>query len=349
MSKMTNPITEASVSCGFYNSLGDRKYDATQLSSIFSGIIRDGIFASIGDCLVVRADSGNIVNVGVGKAWFNDTWTQNDSVLAIDCGIADSLYARYDAIVIEVNSSPIVRDNFIKVIHGIPSSSPVKPALVNTEYIHQYALCYIYRPADLNGVSSILDADIENMVGSKETPFVTGILEIIDLDTLLGKWRGELDRFVAYEKNDVDAFISTIETDFQTWWDSTKRLMGGVATELEAWIAEMSEIVIPEDTAATIVSVLAEVSKDEIERFLVTGLNDGVTTVSDDDTVITTVDSSGRTLTKTFTDNFTTVTTVLSGATGGELGRLTKRFSADGRVISSTMNVPYNLDSTAST
>ncbi len=34
-----------SVTFGFYNSVnGDRKYDAIQMSSIFDGIIRDGVF-----------------------------------------------------------------------------------------------------------------------------------------------------------------------------------------------------------------------------------------------------------------------------------------------------------------
>ena len=37
------------VSYGFYNSLnGDRKYNARHMSMIFDGIIRDGVFMSIG-------------------------------------------------------------------------------------------------------------------------------------------------------------------------------------------------------------------------------------------------------------------------------------------------------------
>ena len=38
-----------SVTSGFFNSLnGDRRYNAEQMSSIFDGIINDGIFANIG-------------------------------------------------------------------------------------------------------------------------------------------------------------------------------------------------------------------------------------------------------------------------------------------------------------
>ena len=117
-----------SVTYGFYNSLnGDRKYDATQLSSLFDGLIIDGIFASIGTCFVVKADTGIIVNVGIGKAWFNKTWTLNDAILPMEAPISEILLDRIDALVIEVNTSEAVRANSIKFIKGTPSSSPVNP------------------------------------------------------------------------------------------------------------------------------------------------------------------------------------------------------------------------------
>ena len=41
-----------SVTYGFYNSIkGDRKYNALEMSSIFDGIIVDGVYMSIGDAL----------------------------------------------------------------------------------------------------------------------------------------------------------------------------------------------------------------------------------------------------------------------------------------------------------
>ena len=94
MSKITNPEIESSVSCGFYNSdgaAGRRRYHASEMSRIFDGIIKDGIFASIGTCFAVDAYSGNTVNVGVGKCWFNHTWTENDAILPVDCGEAEQI------------------------------------------------------------------------------------------------------------------------------------------------------------------------------------------------------------------------------------------------------------------
>lgn len=84
-----------SVTCGFYNSLnGDRKYDAMQISSVFDGLIIDGVFASIGTAFAVKAAGGLTLNIGIGKAWFNHSWTLNEAVLPMEAseirGIARS-------------------------------------------------------------------------------------------------------------------------------------------------------------------------------------------------------------------------------------------------------------------
>lgn len=74
-----------SVTYGFYNSKdGDRRYDAIQMSSIFDGIIRDGILQHVGTAMMVKESEAMIVNVGIGRAWFNHTWTLNDALLPLE-------------------------------------------------------------------------------------------------------------------------------------------------------------------------------------------------------------------------------------------------------------------------
>lgn len=80
-------------------------------------------------------------------------------------------------------------------------------------------------------------------------------------------------------------------------------------------------------------------SSSEIKRLLNCGLDDGTKTISTDGTVIKTVDSSERTLTKTFTNNFGTCTSVLTDSSGTQLGKLVKTFSSDGATITSTLTV----------
>lgn len=80
-----------SVTFGFYNSKeGDRRYDAIQMSSIFDGIIQDGILQHVGTAMVVKESEAMIINVGVGRAWFNHTWTLRRSVTVSSSTVRDS-------------------------------------------------------------------------------------------------------------------------------------------------------------------------------------------------------------------------------------------------------------------
>lgn len=75
---------------------------------------------------------------------------------------------------------------------------------------------------------------------------------------------------------------------------------------------------------------------DKIDRILTAGLTDGYKHFSDDGTVISTIDSEGRTLVKTFSDDFLTCTTVLLDSEGVELGRTVKSFSENSSTIITT-------------
>ena len=180
-----------SVTYGFYNAKDhDRQYDAVQLSSIFDGLINDGIYATIGDAFVITAGSNMSVTVGTGRAWFNHTWTYNDAKLILTIPNSEVLMDRYDAVVLETNDADDVRANSIKVISGVAESSPKKPDLTNDTHTHQYPLAYIKVPANSTSVSQ---ANIENCIGTSACPFVTGIVDTIDATTLFKQWNSEFD------------------------------------------------------------------------------------------------------------------------------------------------------------
>lgn len=331
-----------SVSSGFFNSLnGDRKYNAAQMSAIFDGLIIDGVFASIGTAFAVKAAGGLTVNVGVGKAWFNHTWTVNDSILPMTAPEAEVLLDRIDAVVLEVNGMESVRENTIKFIKGNPSSAPSRPTLTNEGNVHQYPLCYIYRKY---GTAVINQADITPMVGTESTPFVTGILQTVSLDELLGKWQDELDRFTDARSQEVDDWIAQEESDFTTWFDKMKADLQQEQTVLDQWIAsEQADFLswynqMKDQLSGDVAGNLQlEIDKEEVKRILLVGFDDGTKEFSDDGTVITSTSSDGRTLTKTFSDGFLTMTNVLKSAAGAEVARAVKTFDSDGKLISTVV------------
>lgn len=331
-----------SVSSGFFNSLnGDRKYNAAQMSAIFDGLIIDGVFASIGTAFAVKAAGGLTVNVGTGKAWFDHTWTVNDSILPMTAPEAEVLLDRIDAVVLEVNGTESVRENTIKFVKGNPSSAPSRPTLTNEGNVHQYPLCYIYRKY---GTAVINQADITPMVGTESTPFVTGILQTISLDELLGKWQDELDRFTDARSKEVDDWIAQEESDFTAWFNKMKADLQQEQTVLDQWIAsEQADFLawynqMKDQLSGDVAGNLQlEIDKEEVKRILLVGFEDGTKEFSDDGTVITSTASDGRILTKTFSDGFLTMTNVLKSAAGAEVARAVKTFDSDGKLISTVV------------
>lgn len=213
---------------GFYNSINhDRCYDAMQMSAIFDGIINDGIFQNVGTHFAVTASSGLTINVGTGRAWFNHTWTWNDSILPLTISKPDQVKYRIDTVVIEVNSASTVRANSIKIITGTPSGTdPVAPTLTNSDYIHQYPLADI---AVAPGATAITQAEITNRVGTSAAPFVTGILQTINIDSLIAQWRSEWAQWCSNN----DSTVKTEWREFKT--ETTNDRNAFVTSEKQAW------------------------------------------------------------------------------------------------------------------
>lgn len=210
-----------SFASGFFNSVDhDRLYDATDISRLFDGLIRDGIFASIGDCLVVKQSNRMNVTVGTGRAWFNHTWSYNDALYPVTIPPSEILMDRIDAVVLEINSVESVRANSIKLIKGTPSSTPAKPSLTNTKEVHQYPLAYVTVGKE---VTSIRQADIENCVGTSACPFVTGILEVISIEQLIPQWKDILNRFVEENTANFNTWMNGEKQDYQAWLTAAKK------------------------------------------------------------------------------------------------------------------------------
>lgn len=248
-----------SVTSGFFNSLnGDRKYNAEQMSAIFDGIINDGVFASIGTAFGVVANGTDTeVTVGIGRAWFNSAWVYNDAILPLQAEDSEMVLNRYDAVVIEIDHSDSGRKGDIKIIKGTPASSPVYPTMTRNAYINQYPLAYIYRAA---GSTVINQADVTSRIGTSDCPYITGILQVVNIDSIVAQWQGEWDVWSAQwdqwealwnnwfseQTEDVDAetaaWLSQMQTTFEVWFNNLQVMLDGdVAANLAAEIADLQE------------------------------------------------------------------------------------------------------------
>lgn len=330
-----------SVTSGFFNSINhDRRYGAEAFARIFNGIINDGVFMNVGTALVPTANGTNQIYVGIGRAWFNSTWTENDSIYAITVPVSDLVRPRIDALILEVNSTDSVRANSFKIVQGTPSSNPQKPALSSGDGVYQHALAYITRRANDEVVNS---ADLEITVGTEECPFITGILETVSIDILFAKWKDQLDQFVENETNDLDEWFEITEADVEEWIagqeNSLTEWIGNNQATFLAWFEEMKGI-LSEDYAG---SIQLQLNGINVKRYLYDGFESCTKTFSKDGKTIVSVSTDtateGMKLTKTFSDDFNTITTVLTSAQDADVAKLVKVIGADGSTMTSTMTI----------
>lgn len=232
------------VTYGFYNSVNkDRAYNAIQMSQIFDGIINDGIYMSVLDHFAVTASGGMNISVGGGRAWFNHTWTYNDSSMLITIDESEFEANRIDAVVLKVDRRDSARKNDIVVIKGTPADVPEKPVIEDGNDIYYHPLAYITINA---AVTVITDADIENAIGvDPRTPFVTGIIEHIHAEDLVPQWQAEWTQWnnekrqayldwVAQQESDMETWISNTENDMDEWQGNHKQQYDTWAAEQEA-------------------------------------------------------------------------------------------------------------------
>ena len=205
------------VTSGFYDSLNhDRRYSSIQFGSIFDGVIQDGVFQHVGSRLMVSQNSGMMISVGTGRAWFNHTWTYNDSILPLTVSQSEVILDRVDAVVLEVDAREEGRTNTIKIVKGTPTSKNAKPpAMLKEKNRWQYPLAYIKVAA---GVTSIRTADITNKVGTSDCPFVTAPLDKMSIDDLVKQWADQWQVFYENETADMNKTNAFWKEQWRIWY-----------------------------------------------------------------------------------------------------------------------------------
>ena len=167
------------------------------------------------------------------------------------------------------------------------------------------------------------------MVGTEETPFVTGILQTISLDVLLGQWRSQLDQFVANETTELDNWTTTKETEIGAWFDQMKADMESEQALLDSWIAsEQSDFLawfdsmknqLSKDAAGNLQLQIDDVTQREFERYY--SLVNKTVDINKDSSgnttsIVETSDEAVCTTTFETTDTGKTITTVCIPVSG---------------------------------
>lgn len=206
------------ITSGFFNSVsGDRRYNAEDFGRIFRGIITDGVFKGWGNKFYAQANNTRNIVVQSGRAWFWDTWIENDGNHTIVMDAADLLKPRWDVICFFVDKSS--RTAGIRTKKGTAVDNPQKPTLLNNPTQREWALAYVYRATNDN---TIIQSDVQSQVGMDATPWITAPLETLDMRAYISSIESayftERDR----QNNDFLTFNSAKRSEFDSWWNQVK-------------------------------------------------------------------------------------------------------------------------------
>ena len=144
------------VKSGFFNSVeGDRVYNADDLSTVYEGIIKDGVVKGVGNDLAVKPSSGTTIFVDTGKAIVGDKWLRNTEHFDIELEPADATYTRIDRIVVHLAATGRIVN--IQLVTGTPSANP-------TPYYPRWSdayfdLAHITVPANVTTITKSMITD----------------------------------------------------------------------------------------------------------------------------------------------------------------------------------------------
>ena len=130
---------------GFFNALHtdegyDRKYNANDYSENLAVIIGNGVLRSENDDLKVTS-SGMSVTVGIGRAWINGRWYNNDTPYLFDAVSAPISGQRYDRVMLRLDKSLNERLTFppsfaiCLLSNSITTESFIAPSIINYTFL----------------------------------------------------------------------------------------------------------------------------------------------------------------------------------------------------------------------
>ena len=217
------------------NNSRDRVYSADDFGAIFDGVIKDGIFKNYGDTpfKVVPGNSavGHLeLTVKSGRAWFDRTWTLNDSDYTVELTSRDSAKHRIDGIYIKIDKDE--RQNSIYVSEGEEAVVPKPTIPVNVEgHVTYYLIATVYVTASGNADTVVTESEITNKIGEDDgAPYVESLVTDPDVT---------VDTILTNLENQFDSYQSKYGDEFTAWMDDIKDSLGTLTADEIVQIAEL--------------------------------------------------------------------------------------------------------------
>ncbi|WP_291632213.1 hypothetical protein [Clostridium sp.] len=204
------------IKSGFFNSeeiddgLGNitysKEYFAADYANYFGLFVTDGIFINPADQLRISVYSGLTIKVSKGWAFIKGYWFHNDSDYYLTISANMGSVVRKDSIVIKLDTG--TEEFTLEVKEDNISYDRVSPI-----YELQLGIINVGVAAPEILGSMIID----NRGLAAECPFITGLMEVADIDNIWTQYQASLDEFLALVATAVD---ETLAGNLQTQIDN---------------------------------------------------------------------------------------------------------------------------------
>lgn len=234
------------VESGFYDAINqDRVYTADDMNRPYKRVVSDGVFATkVGtpstDLQVFPGEGERQVLVSAGQAIILHKWFELPSPVTVTVPENNTLFTRIDSVIARVDVTDQVRAGSIVYRTGTAEASPTPPAInQDGTNVLEYRVANVHVAA---GATTITASAIEDLRGSAECPWITGLITQVDTSTLFEQYQAAYKE--QYDKYDEDYAEYTAEQ--RERWDAfietlTEELEVVTSTEIEYGSATAAE------------------------------------------------------------------------------------------------------------
>ena len=295
----------SNVTSGFFDSTESNRriYTADEFSSIFDGLISDGVYENypggtrtvngksvkIPPFEVTKVTSGSdlVISIGPGRAWFHHVWVLN-TTSTVTLSAAHGTLPRIDCVYLIVNKG--ARSCALACREGTPSSDPTGsfPSDDNNNDVYYYPIAFIKVPKAASSSSSLVVTPAignSNPPANGKTPIVKAIVDP----------SMTLDEYITSYKAQVTAQLNAKFAEIDAWKQTLSALLkDDVAANLGDMITATSSRVDGHDTA-------------------ISGINDRIQTISDDNASLHQADTAMNANVNTLLGYFNSGLTIYAG------------------------------------
>lgn len=187
-----------SINSGFYDSVDqDRLYSAEQMNMPYKRLVSNGVFATPQGTpstdFQVTAAGGMTLQVAPGLGIAGDKWVENPGAVTITVPGNTATVGRIDSVILRTDTTTEARASSTVYRTGLASSTPAAPALDTSAGVSEYRIANVAVAAS---AVAITQADITDMRGSADCPWITSLINQVDTSVLLDQYRAAYADFM---------------------------------------------------------------------------------------------------------------------------------------------------------